>query len=52
VIGRKNELFGDLPKGAKAGAALYRLIETAKTNRLKPMLISTVLLKSGPQHKA
>lgn len=36
VIGRKNWLFSDTPKGAKASAALYSLIETAKANELEP----------------
>lgn len=34
VIGRKNWLFSDSAKGAKASAALYSLIETAKANDL------------------
>ncbi|MFD2310727.1 transposase domain-containing protein, partial [Microbulbifer halophilus] len=29
-------LFSDTPKGAKASAALYSLIETAKANDLEP----------------
>jgi len=33
AIGR---LFSDTPKGAKASAALYGLIETAKANGLEP----------------
>jgi transposase len=36
VIGRKNWLFCDTVDGAKASAALYSLIETAKANRLNP----------------
>ncbi|WP_308368608.1 MULTISPECIES: IS66 family transposase [unclassified Microbulbifer] len=36
VIGRKNWLFSDTPKGAKASAGLYSLIETAKANGLEP----------------
>lgn len=36
VIGRKNWLFSDTPKGAQASAALYSLIETAKANGLEP----------------
>ena len=34
VIGRKNWLFADTPKGAAASAAVYSLIETAKANDL------------------
>ncbi|BCE03010.1 hypothetical protein TYM08_P3073 [Marinicellulosiphila megalodicopiae] len=34
VIGRKNWLFSDTQKGARASANLYSLIETAKANGL------------------
>ena len=34
VIGRKNWLFADTPKGADASAILYSIIETAKANDL------------------
>jgi transposase len=36
VIGRKNWLFSGNPKGAKASATLYSLIESAKANGLEP----------------
>ena len=36
VIGRRNWLFSDTPKGAAASANLYSLIETAKANGLEP----------------
>lgn len=36
VVGRKNWLFSDTPKGAHASATLYSLIETAKANGLEP----------------
>jgi transposase len=36
VLGRKNWLFSDTPKGATASANLYSLIETAKANGLEP----------------
>jgi transposase len=36
VVGRKNWLFSGHPNGAKASAALYSLIETAKANGLEP----------------
>jgi hypothetical protein len=32
VIGRKNWLFADTPKGASASAVIYSLIETANAN--------------------
>lgn len=34
VIGRKNWLFSNTPKGAKSSAVLYSIIETAKANNL------------------
>lgn len=34
TVGRKNWLFADTPKGAKASATVYSLIETAKANGL------------------
>ena len=36
VIGRKNWLFCNTPKGARASATIYSIIETAKENRLNP----------------
>ena len=36
VIGRKNWLFSGSPKGAKASAGIYTLVETAKANGLSP----------------
>lgn len=36
VIGRRNWLFADTPKGAQASANLYSLVETAKANALEP----------------
>jgi len=36
VIGRKNWLFSNSQKGAKASANLYSLIETAKANYQEP----------------
>ncbi len=36
VIGRKNWLFSDTPKGATASAKIYSLIETAKANGQEP----------------
>jgi len=36
VIGRRNWLFADTPKGARASAALYSIIETAKANGHEP----------------
>jgi len=36
VVGRKNWLFSDNPRGAHASACLYSLIESAKANSLDP----------------
>mgnify|MGYP004705147691 CR=1 FL=1 len=36
VIGRKNWLFANTPKGAKASAIIYSVVETAKANGLSP----------------
>jgi hypothetical protein len=36
VIGRKNWLFTNTPRGAKASAAIYSVMETAKENGLHP----------------
>jgi transposase len=33
---RKNWLFANTPKGARASAVIYSIIETAKENRLNP----------------
>jgi len=35
VIGRKNWLFANTPRGAKASATIYSVIETAKENGLQ-----------------
>lgn len=36
AVGRKNWLFADSARGAKASATCYSLIETAKANKLEP----------------
>jgi transposase len=36
TLGRKNWLFMGSPRGAKAGAALYSLIETCRANKVEP----------------
>ena len=48
VIGRKNWLFANTVKGAKASAVIYSIIETAKENGLKPFEYLTFLLKTLP----
>jgi len=48
VIGRKAWLFSDTPKGARASAIHYSLIETAKANGLEPYAYLTHVLKALP----
>jgi len=36
AVGRRNWLFADTPRGARASATVYSLIETAKANNLEP----------------
>ncbi len=36
VIGRKNWLFANTPRGATASAIIYSIVETAKANALNP----------------
>ena len=49
VIGRKNFLFSNTPKGAKASANLYSIIETAKANGLIPFNYLMHLLTELPK---
>ena len=48
VIGRKNWLFANTPRGAKASAVLYSIIETAKENDLNPYEYLTYVFKNAP----
>jgi transposase len=48
VIGRKNWLFANTPRGAKASAILYSIIETAKENRVNPHEYLTYIFKNAP----
>ncbi len=48
TIGRKNWLFSDSPKGAKASAAVYSIIETAKVNGLNPFQYLRYLFEHLP----
>ena len=48
VVGRKNWLFSDQPKGAHASAIFYSLIETAKGNGLEPYAYFLYLLDRLP----
>lgn len=48
VIGRKNWLFAQTFKGARASAVIYSVIETAKENNLKPFEYLTYLFEILP----
>ena len=48
VIGRKNWLFANVVKGAKASSVIYSIIETAKENGLKPFEYLVFLLENMP----
>lgn len=49
VIGRKNWLFANSPRGAKASAIIYSLLETAKENQLNPFQYLNYLFEQIPQ---
>ena len=49
VMARKNFLFANVPKGAKASALIFSLIETAKENGLDPYRYLTWLMYMAPQ---
>jgi len=51
VIGRKNWLFYDRPRGAEAGARIYSLIETCKVHGIDPYAYFRYILKHIPQAK-
>jgi transposase len=48
VIGRKNWLFANTPRGAKASAIVFSVIETAKENGLNPYEYLTYIFKNAP----
>jgi hypothetical protein len=47
VIGRKNFLFANTPRGARTSAILYSIMETAKENGLDPYLYLTYIFKES-----
>ena len=49
VMGRKNWLFSNTPKGADASAIIYSIMETAKESGLKPFEYFQHLLEELPQ---
>jgi transposase len=52
VIGRRNWLFADTPKGAKASANLYSLVETAKANGIEPWRYLDAVFEKLPAAKS
>lgn len=48
VIGRKNFLFANTPRGATASAVMFSIIETAKENGLNPYEYLVYIFKTAP----
>ena len=48
VLGRKNWLFCQSPKGAESSCGMYSLIETAKQNGIKPFDYLMKLFEKAP----
>jgi transposase len=48
VLGRKNWMFSNTPKGAQASSIIYSIIETAKENGLNPFEYLTRVFKTAP----
>lgn len=48
VIGRKNWMFANTPRGAQASAITYSIVETAKENGLNPFNYLTYLFEMLP----
>jgi transposase len=48
VIDRKNFLFANTARGAKASAVMFSIIETAKENGLNPYAYLTYIFKNAP----
>jgi transposase len=51
VIGRRNWLFSNTPRGADASACLYSIVETAKANGLEPFHYLNYLFTHLPAAK-
>lgn len=48
VIGRKNFLFSNTPRGAQSSAIAYSIVETAKENKLNPFAYLEYLFEQLP----
>jgi len=51
AIGRKNWMFSDSQRGAKASAMYYSIIETAKANGIEPFMYLRTLFTQLPSYK-
>ena len=49
VIGRKNFLFANTPRGAKASAIMFSIIETVKENGINPFKYLVYIFKHMPK---
>ena len=52
VIGRKNWLFSNTPRGAKTSAIIYSIIETAKENGLDPFSYLKYVFEQLPKNNS
>ena len=52
VIGRKNFLFANTPKGATASAVMFSIIQTAIANGLDPLAYLTYIFTEAPKMSA
>jgi transposase len=48
VIGRKNWMFANTPRGARSSAIVYSIVETAKENGLSPLVYLTYIFEQLP----
>lgn len=48
VIGRKNWMFSNTPRGARGSAIMYSVVETAKENNLSPYHYFRYLFETLP----
>lgn len=51
VVGRKNWLFSNTPRGARSSACFYSLIESAKVNNLEPYYYLRYIFEKLPECK-
>lgn len=51
VIGRKNFLFANTPRGTQGSAIIYSLVESAKENRLDPFKYLVHVLSAAKKNR-